>query len=54
MPDELKVGQVLFSSVYTKDDMLVIKKGTMVSLMVFERLQNFARLGALRVPLEIE
>ena len=54
MPDELKVGQVLFSSVYTKDDMLVIKKGTMVSLMVLERLQNFARLGSLRIPLEIE
>jgi len=54
MPDELKVGQVLFSNVYTLDDMLVVKKGTMISVMLFERLQNFSRLGALRVPLEIE
>ena len=54
MPDELKVGQFLFTNVYTTDDMLIVKKGTMVSLMLFERLQNFARLGALRVPLEIE
>ena len=53
-PDELQVGQILLSNVYTIDDMLVVKKNAWLTLMLIERLQNFARLGALRLPLEVE
>ena len=53
-PDQLQVGQVLRENVYTVDDMLVVKKGAWLTLMLIERLQNFGRLGSLRLPLEIE
>lgn len=52
--NELRQGQVFFSSVYTVDGDLIVKAGTRVTPMLQERLRNFARLQGLREPLEVE
>jgi response regulator RpfG family c-di-GMP phosphodiesterase len=52
--NDLHPGQIFSSNVYTVDNVLIVKAGAKVSLLLLERLRNFARLQGLREPLEVE
>jgi response regulator RpfG family c-di-GMP phosphodiesterase len=51
---DLQAGQVLAADVLTKDGVRVCRSGLTVTLLLLERLQNFAQLTELQEPIYVE
>ncbi len=51
---DLRAGHVLFSNIYTVDGILIVTAGTKISLLLLERIRNFAKLCGLKEPLYVQ
>jgi response regulator RpfG family c-di-GMP phosphodiesterase len=51
---ELRAGQTLHSDVRTVEEVLIVTAGTRITPVLMERLKNFAQIGGLKEPIEIE
>jgi hypothetical protein len=51
---ELRAGQTFLSDVSTCDGVLIVTGGVRISAILLERLKNFAQLGGLKEPIQIE
>lgn len=51
---ELQCGQILLSSVETKDGVLIIPSGNRISPMLLEKIRNFAQFAGIKEPIYVE
>lgn len=54
MAKDLAVGQILSANVETQAGLMLVKRGTEISPLLLEKLQNFAASGDLREPVMIQ
>ncbi len=50
----LRIGHVLRKPAQTKDDILIVPAGTLITPALIQRLRNFSSVGGVREPLEVE
>jgi response regulator RpfG family c-di-GMP phosphodiesterase len=52
--EDLNVGMVLYSDIFTKEETLVLSAGHQISQMSLEKIQNFAQLSGIKEPIFVE
>ena len=52
--EELRVGAVLKSDLYTTDGILVLPAGSEINQMLMEKLRNFSRLSGIKEPIYVQ